>query len=439
MAGGTFVTQNKVRPGVYINMSSAPQTVGTTGERGVAALALPLSWGAEKTLLRIQSSQADLKEVLGYELSAPQLLLVQEALKRAQTLLLYRLNTGVQASATHGVLEIKARYSGTRGNQLAVVIQSSLEHEGKYEVKTLLEGVEVDRQVALQASELQANSWVSFAGTDELEPTAGIPLTGGTDGAAANSDHTAFLSALELQSFNTVALVSENEALKGVYTAFIRRLRETEGYKVQAVLANYPIADHEGVISVKNGVILADGTTLTAAQATAWVAGATAGAAPNESLTYRAYDGAVDAAARYTHTQTESALQNGEFVFTASNGQAVVEQDINTLTRFTADKARSFAKNRVIRVLDSIANDLKRIFEASYVGRVNNNNDGRSMLRNEAVNYLQTLQSIAAIQNFNPQTDFTVQQGEAVDSVLMEVSVQPVDAAEKIYLKVTVA
>ena len=34
MAGGTWIDQNKVLPGVYINYSSAPSTLATMGERG---------------------------------------------------------------------------------------------------------------------------------------------------------------------------------------------------------------------------------------------------------------------------------------------------------------------------------------------------------------------------------------------------------------------
>src|SRR5690606_10606048 len=107
-------------------------------------------------------------------------------------------------------------------------------------------------------------------------------------------------------------------------------------------------------------------TTLTAAQAVAWVAGATAGAAANQSLTYQAYDGAVDVAPRYTNSQIIAALQNGEFVFIPLDGRAVVEQDINTLHTFTPEKGKAFSKNRVLRVLDGLANDYMRVFSQSY-------------------------------------------------------------------------
>ncbi|WP_273483611.1 phage tail sheath family protein [Desulforamulus ruminis] len=435
MAGGTWTTQNKVRPGVYINFASEPQALGTVGDRGGVSLALSLPWGAPKEIITIQAGE-ELREILGYDITAPELLLVREALKRAKTLLLYRLNAGTQAAATHEGLTVTAKYGGVRGNDIAIVIQENIDDNAKFDVRTLVDGTEVDLQTVGSMAELTANAWVTFSGTGTLTEIASLPLTGGANGTVTNQDHTDYLAAVEVYEFNTMGLVATDVTLKSLYTAFVRRLREDEGYKVQLVLENYPLADYEGVISVKNGVILSDGTTLTAAQAVAWVAGATAGANVNESLTYQAYDDAVDVSPRYTNSQIIAALRAGEFLFTQNNGRALVEQDINTLTGFTPDKGKQFAKNRVIRVLDGINNDFKRIFESFYIGKVDNNSAGRNLLKNECNSYMNTLQGIGAVQNFDAQNDVTVLPGNDSDSVYIEANAQPVDSVEKIYMKV---
>jgi len=437
MAGGSWTAQNKKRPGVYINFESEPAPLAAVGVRGVASIALPLSWGVPKAFTVVQAGQNAIAQ-LGYSLSDARLLLVREALKRAKTLLVYRLNTGAQAAVTLGNLTATARYGGTRGNDIAVAVDNNVDQAGTFVVRTLLDGVEVDRQTAAGVESLSSNDWVTFAGAGALAAAAGAPLAGGTDGSVANADHTDYLAALELLDFDTVALASGDAALKGVYAAFAKRLRDEEGKKIQAVLENFPAADHEGVVSVKNGVKLADGTVLSAAQATAWVAGALAGALPNESLTYTAYEDAVDTGTRYTNSQIEAALAAGEFLFTPRGGGAVVEQDINSLTGFTPAKGRSYAKNRVVRVLDTVHEDIKGVFETYYLGKVNNNEDGRALLRSECVAYLNRLQNSGAIDNFNPQTDIAVTQGESGDSVLIETHLQPVDAVEKIYMKVQV-
>lgn len=437
MAGGTWLTQNKVRPGVYIHFATEPSALGNIGERGIASMALPLSWGPSGTVLTINSGD-DLSPLLGYGITEAPMLLIKEALKRAKTLLLYRLNVGTKAAATHGSLTINAKYGGVRGNDITIVVQENVDDSEKFDVITYFAGAAVETQTVANIGELADNAWVDFSGTGALTATVGVPLVGGEDGTVTNGDHSSYLAAVELLDFNTIALVSTDAALKSLYAAFVRRLREEEGKRIQVVVENYPAADYEGVISVKNGVELADGTVLSASEATAWVAGATAAAAISESLTYAAYDDAVDAATRYTNSQIETALQNGELVFVPSGGRAVVEQDINTLTGFTPEHGRIFAKNRVVRVFDGIANDIRSIFERFYIGKVDNNADGRSLLQGEIISYMTGLQDASAIQNFDAQKDVTVTSGQEADSVYIEVSIQPVDAVEKIYMKVRV-
>lgn len=437
MAGGTYTAMNKVRPGVYINFESEPKPLGSLGERGIVTFALPLSWGVEKEVLEIEAGE-NVRAKLGYNITDPELLLVREALKRAKKVLLYRLNEGTKATATADTLTITAKYSGVRGNDISIAVQKNIDDVTKFDVQTLVEGAEMDLQTVESIEQLHSNDWVTFSGTGVLTETAGISLANGSDGTATNQDYLDYLSAIEVFEFNTIGLTAADTMLKSLYSSFVHRIRNDEGVKVQLVVENYPIADGEGVISVKNGVILSDGTVLSANQAVAWVAGATAAADVNESLTYQAYDDAVDAEPRYTNSQIEAALKNGEFVFVQSNGHAMVEQDINTLKSFSPKKGKHFSKNRVIRVLDGINQDIKRIFEKFYIGKVDNHADGRNLLRNELNNYLLMLQNVNAIQNFDAQKDVTIQAGSDSDSVYVEVNVQPVDSIEKIYMKVQV-
>jgi hypothetical protein len=422
---------------VYVNFDSAPATLGTLGERGIASVALPLSWGAPQSVLAIAAGE-DVKERLGYDLGAPQLRLVREALKRARTLLLYRLNVGTKAAVTQGGLTATAKFGGLRGNDLTVAVRTNVDQETLFDVVTYVGDEAVDSQTVALLEELVDNAWIDFAGAGAPTTTAGAPLVGGADGTVANGDHTAYLAAIELQDFQALALVSDDATLKGTYANFARRLRDTEGRKIQVVVAGYPAADFEGVVSVKNGVKLADGATIPAREATVWVAAATAAANVNESLTYRAYDGAVDVDTRYTNTQIEAALAAGEFVFVPSQGRAVVEQDINTFTSFGPGKGKHFRKNRALRVLDGLANDWKRIFETYYIGKANNDADGRNLFRKECAKVVESYQGLGAVQRFDPQTDLSVLPGAESDAVVVEAHIQPVDAIEKIYMKVKV-
>jgi len=437
MSGGTWTTQNKVRPGVYVNFKGEPKAIGALGERGTVTMALPLSWGPHHEIITLEAGENTL-EKLGYPITASQLLLVKEALKRAKTLLLYRLNQGTAATAPLGELTVTARHGGVRGNDVTLVVEKLVDEPETFLVKTLVEGNEVDAQQVANGAALQGNQWVSFSGTGALGETAGVPLTGGSDGTIVNDQYLSYLEAAETLDFDTMALTVADPVLKELFVNFVKRMRDDEGRKLQLVVENYPQADFEGVISVKNGVILESGETLTAVQCTPWVAAAVAAARVNESLTYQAYDGAVDAAPRYSNTQTIEALLKGEWVFTGKNQRAIVEQDINSFTSFAPEKGKAFSKNRVIRVLDSINNDLVQIFTDFYLGKVPNHADGRMLLKNACTNYLGQLQEIQAIQNFDYQTDVVVQMGDEGDSVVIETYVQPVDSVEKLYIQVQV-
>lgn len=440
MAGGTWQTPTKVRPGVYINFKARPQPLGSSGERGVVAFPAPLPWGDPANVIVLHASEFIDKapELLGFRATDARIRHIAAAVAHARTVLLYRLGgTGAaKATATEGDLTATAKWGGLRGNDLRIVVQANIDVSGAFDVLTLLDGEEVDRQTVSQIESLAPNDYIVFSGSGSLSATAGLPLAGGTDGTASGSDFSAALSAFETHSINVLGVPLTDAPSKQLAVAYVRRLREEEGKKIQAVLVDYPQADYEGIISLRNSIVTSDGLQV-APEFLLWeIAAMQAAADVNESLTYRAIPNAVDAYPRLTNSETIAALQNGEMVITASNGAAVIEQDINTLTGFTPEKGKAFAKNRVIRVLDAIGNDVKRIFDTFYIGKVSNNADGRSLLTSEIVTYLRGLQDRDAIQNFDSQSDIQVTPGAETDSVRIDLNIQPVDSLEKIYMTV---
>ena len=192
------------------------------------------------------------------------------------------------------------------------------------------------------------------------------------------------------------------------------------------------------MIQIPNGVTLADGTALTAQQATWWAGGAEAGAQYNQSLTYAQYPGAVSANPKMTEAQLEAAVQAGQLAFTDTFGVVRICTDINSLTTFTVDKGEEYHKNRVMRVLNQLCNDIYRYFSLNFIGKVDNNAAGRSLLRGWIVGYLQEMQANNGVQNFTAD-DVTVEAGSTVDAVLINIAIMPVDSVEKVYVQVTVS
>jgi hypothetical protein len=345
--GGTWTSQNKILPGAYINfLTNAPLSI-TVGDRGIVALLQEVSKGTKGEIYRITAlDQSQWPEGV----TADDKLLVNEALKGAQTVLVYNLG--------------------------------SVAHDG-----------------------------------EDLEDA---------------------LDALNTVQFNVLCYPYTTPANHATIKTWVEAMREDEGVKIQAVLANYD-ADSEAIINVTQGVKLADETKLTPALTTAWVAGITAGARINQSNTGRKYVGAVDVAPRMTKSEMEAAVQNGEFIFKVDSAQNVTAvYDINSLTTVTTDKGKAFTKNRLIRTIDGINNDITTIFESNYVGKVDNNDDGRSLLRATLIEYFNELQRLNAIQNFVPE-DVTVSPGADSDAVVIDCYIQPVDSVEKIYITVSLS
>lgn len=441
IGGGTFTVQNKILPGAYINFVSAGRAA-QLGSRGVVALPLELNWGPENKVFAVSAEDFNRTaiDVFGYDPTDPSLLLVREALKRAKTLLAYRVNSGGQkASATVGGMTVTAKWGGTRGNDLKVAILTNADDATKVDVVTYLGTMEVDRQTVPADSgsaNLKDNNFVTFGEAETLTPTSATALTGGSNGTVDGTAYSNFLNAIEVEAFNVIGYPGTNETIKALIAAFVKRLRYDNGVKIVGVLYQYD-GDDIGLINVKNGVILADGTTITGDKAVAWVAGASAGAEVNESLTNVAYDGAVDVDIKYTKSQYEAAIQNGEFAFYADNGKARVLTDINSLVTFGDGVSEDWTSNRVVRVMDGWANDVARIFGERYIGTVTNSDTGRELFKADLVSLAMQYQAIDAISNFE-SADIVIQQGNGKRDVVVNCALQPNDSMEKLYMTVTV-
>ena len=259
---------------------------------------------------------------------------------------------------------------------------------------------------------------------------------GGTNGTVNGAAHTAALNGFEVESFNVIGYPGDDDTIKALYATFVKRLRDDEGKKIVGVLYDYK-GNNIGLINVKNGVVLTDGTTVTGDKAVAWVAGASAGAEINESLTNTAYDDAVDVDIKYTKSQFEAAIQAGEFVFYADYGTARVLTDINSLTDFGGGMTEDWTSNRVIRVLDGWANDVARIFGDSYIGKVTNSDTGRQLFKADLVSLALQYQDIDAISDFVSE-DITIAQGVGKRDVAVDSALKPNDSMEKLYMTVVV-
>ena len=446
MAGGIFTSQNKVLPGVYINTKSSGNVTANIGTKGVVAICEPLSWGATGVISKYIPGE-DPTPLIGSDITSDDALFLREMMKGSDVttapiqILLYRPTgaSGVKATATIGALTATAKYVGTRGNDITIIISADPDISGNYIIETSIDGRIADAQSVANLSSLVSNEWVDFTGTGTtITTTAGTALTTGANPTVSTTDYSAFLTALEPYTFDIVCYDGADSTVRTAMASFVERVSNSIGKKCQAVLSGGTAINSEWVINVNNGVKLADGTALTAAQATWWVAGAEAGAQYNQSLTYAQYPGAVEANPKKTNAQVEEAVLAGDIVFIDDFDIVKICTDINTLTTVTPTKGKEFKKNRVMRTLNQICNDFYEHISNYFIGKVDNNASGRNLIKGWCVGYLNEMQANNGIQNFTSQ-DIEVLPGSDIDAVVVNVGIQPVDSVEKIYTTITVS
>lgn len=346
LGGGTFVAQNKILPGAYINFVNASRATATLGERGVVAIALPLGKAAG-TVIEITATEfvKDSSTILGKDYTDASMIALREIFRHASKCVIYDL------------------------------------------------GLESD-QTASDA-----------------------------------------IAALEPYDFNAIAIYTSVAEDIASYVTAVKSWRDDIGKKVVGVGYNLPNANHEGLINVVS-TISDDGAPEYAL--VAWVAGAEAGCEVNKSVTNEVYDGEYTVICNHRQTALETCLESGQFVFHLVYGSVRVLEDINSLVDTTADKGDDFKSNQTIRVIDQIANDIAKIFNTKYLGKIPNNESGRISFWGDIVSHHRQLEQIEAISDFDSSL-VTVEEGQRKSSVVVNDAVTPVNAMARVYMTVIVS
>ena len=453
LGGGTFLTQNKILPGTYINFVSVTNASAQLSERGIATLPMAMDWGAENQILTVEleAFQKDSQKLFGYAYTADALQPIREIFRHAKKVHFFRLNQGGQKAANTFAT---AKYPGTRGNDLRIVIEenkASTPEAKQYDVSTYLDTTLVDVQTGIAtAAQLKSNDYVDFIAEAELELTATTPLSGGTNGSVEDAAYQTYLDKIESYTFNAMGCLSTNETIRDLFISFCKRMRDEVGKKFQVVLYN-ALADYEGIVSVKNTVQDENEATVGEAQAdhavvssedretvlVPWVTGVIAGTAVNKSATNALYDGEYPVDTDYTQSELEDGILEGSFMLHLVDDDVVVLEDINTFVSVTDEKSADFSSNQTIRVLDQIANDIAVLFANKYIGKVPNDNAGRISLWNDIVKHHTELQKIRAIENFTSE-NVTVAQGDTKKAVVVTDYITPVNAMSQLYMTVYV-
>lgn len=230
---------------------------------------------------------------------------------------------------------------------------------------------------------------------------------------------------------NTIIAYTDDEGTKTAYIEMVKTFRDN-GKKVQLVVHNATTPDHEGIINVTTNV---EGDAPYAI--VAWVGGAEAGCGVNESCTNMTYDGELTVVVNKSQDDLERAIEAGEFVFHSVYGEVRTLEDINSLTSFTNEKGQDFKYNQTIRVIDQIANDIAKMFNNFFIGKIPNDEAGRLSLWGRIEKHHRELETMRAIENFDSSL-LTVTKGETKRAVIVTDAITPVNAMDQLYMTVVI-
>lgn len=445
MAGGNFdINQPKVRPGAYMNFKAKQKTKLSKSSRGICVIPLVgYDWGPEGEFITLTNDAPDAELAkIGRSIYSENELtrLIQLAFDNATTVHVYFISGGTAATRTEGNLTITAMYGGTRGNDITVTSTANV--DGGFDVSVYLEGELMETFTEIETIEalMENNSqYVKFTGEGELSAFAGAILEGGKNGDTINKAFTDFLDRVEKVKCNTVLIPVSEDSLMNSAASKVKYLRNKTGKTVQFVFAGFE-GDDIGIINVVNSFRKYD-TDLTTVQAAAWVTGATAAADKTTSNTYKVVEDATAVVGEMSGEEAETAIIAGKFFFSTSDdtGEVIVEYDINSLVHPTKEQDDSYKKNRVIRVFDSFADDLKAAIRPNQYdnepkGWAKMIQLGKLLL----AGYSDNDGGDGAIKNVDLDNDFVVDTTRSAgDATYFDVALQPVDSAEKLYYSIS--
>ncbi len=433
LGGGTFLVQNKVLPGSYINFVSVAKASATLSDRGYGTMAFELDWGIDDEVFEVTNGdfQKESLKLFGYDYTSEKLRGLRDLFLNLSTLYAYRLNSGGEkASCDFGT----AKHTGTRGNDLKLIIESNVDDETIYDFTLYLGDIKIDEQSVSNTSELVDNDFVIWKKNVEIIETVGIPFIGGSNGTVTGASHQSYLDKIEAFSFNIIGVVTVENTIKQLYANFTKRMRDEIGAKFQVVLHNYA-GDYEGIINIKNNI---NNENWSIASLVYWVVGLEANCAVNKSCLNRKYNGEFTVLAEYTQSQLIKAINAGEFTLHKVGDDLRVLSDINSMVTVSDTKGDVFKDNQTIRVIDQIANDIANLFNTRYLGTVPNDKAGRTSLWADIVKHHEQLQDIRAIENFSDK-DVVVEQGDSKKAVEVTDYITVINAMAQLYMTVRVA
>ena len=269
--------------------------------------------------------------------------------------------------------------------------------------------------------------------TDILNPISDlprtIPLHGGADGAGGGAID---LSPVEDEYFNVVVTDDQSPEMRQQISAWIADRCDKRGRYARCLFVDKNAlpdsAPDNMYLSLCVNTVNGD-ASLTAFA----LACVEAGASWNESATMSTFglDGALDEA--LSDDDLETAIESGIMaIMKRIDGALCICKDINTRAKNSSIPAQ-LGKNRAVRLVETLRNTLRSLWETQYAGKVHNDETGRLLWKSKVCEVLNEFVAGHGIEQYESD-DIIVAAGEKSDEVIMTIPLQFIDSAELVYV-----
>ena len=254
-------------------------------------------------------------------------------------------------------------------------------------------------------------------------------LGGGADGAGGGAID---LSPVEDEYFNVVVTDDQSPEMRQQISAWIADRCDKRGRYARCLFVDKNALPDSAPDNMYLSLCVntVDGDATLTAFALACVE---AGASWNESTTMSTFglDGALDEA--LSDDDLETAIESGIMaIMKRIDGALCICKDINTRAKNSSIPAQ-LGKNRAVRLVETLRNTLRSLWETQYAGKVHNDETGRLLWKSKVCEVLNEFVAGHGIEQYESD-DIIVAAGEKSDEVIMTIPLQFIDSAELVYV-----
>ena len=254
-------------------------------------------------------------------------------------------------------------------------------------------------------------------------------LGGGSDAGAGGAID---LSPVEDEYFNVVVTDDQSPEMRQQISAWIADRCDKRGRYARCLFVDKNALPDSAPDNMYLSLCVntVDGDATLTAFALACVE---AGASWNESTTMSTFglDGALDEA--LSDEDLETAIESGIMaIMKRIDGALCICKDINTRAKNSSIPAQ-LGKNRAVRLVETLRNTLRSLWETQYAGKVHNDETGRLLWKSKVCEVLNEFVAGHGIEQYESD-DIIVAAGEKSDEVVMTIPLQFIDSAELVYV-----